>query len=135
MRNIAPLLIITAMAGCAVSPQAAAPDPKAQTRFAQLIGGKVPGRPQSCLPNWRARDMSVIDDSTIVFRESPGRVWVQKPQNPCNLLSMGPYALLTRDPTGQLCRGDIGQVVDTMNGTNVGSCVMGDFIPYVRPGA
>ena len=28
-----------------------------------------------------------------------------------------------------------GQVVDTMSGTTVGSCVMGDFVPYARPGA
>jgi hypothetical protein len=31
-----------------------------------------------------------------------------------------------------LCRGDIGQVTDTLNHTTVGSCVMGDFIPYMR---
>ncbi|HEU5482208.1 MAG TPA: hypothetical protein VFU80_03820, partial [Sphingomicrobium sp.] len=71
---------------------------------------------------------------TIIFRESPGRVWLQKPQNPCNLLSVGPYALVTRTSTAQLCRGDIGQVVDTMSGSNVGSCVMGDFVPYTMAG-
>ena len=136
MRIVIPLVIVAAIAGCtAVPPQAAMPDPKAQARAAQLLGGKIAGRPQSCLPNWRTHDMVAIDDNTLIFRESPGRVWLQKPQNPCNMIGMGPYALVTRGSTGQLCRGDIAQVVDTMSGTNVGSCVMGDFVPYVRPGA
>jgi hypothetical protein len=137
MRSVISLLMAAAVVACAPpSPaQTAAADARAQTRLNQLLTGKVAGRPQSCLPNWRAYDMVTIDDSTLVFRESPGRVWLQKPRNPCNLLSAGPYALVTRQTTGALCSGDISQVVDTMSGTNVGSCVMGDFVPYTRPGA
>jgi hypothetical protein len=137
MRSLIPLIAVAAVAGCmaAPPPQAAPLDARQQSRMAQLLGGKVAGTPQSCLPNWRTHDMTAIDDSTLIFRESPGRVWVQRPQNPCNLVSMGPYALVTRGSTGQLCRGDIAQVVETFSGSNVGSCVMGDFVPYVRPGA
>ena len=137
MRSVVPLITVSLLAACAAAPppQAAPLDAKQQSRLAQLLGGKVAGTPRSCLPNWRTHDMVAIDDTTLIFRESPGRVWVQKPKNPCNLLSMGPYALVTRNTIGQLCNGDIGQIVDTMSGTNVGSCVMGDFTPYVRPGA
>jgi len=136
MRSVMSLVIVAAVAGCtAPPPQAPMVDPKGQARLAQLLDGKVAGTPQSCLPSWRTHNMIAIDDSTLVFEDSPGRVWLQKPKNPCNLISMGPYALLTRDTIGQLCNGDIAQVVDTMNQTNVGSCVMGDFVPYVRPGA
>ena len=137
MRTILPLTAAAILAGCTVGPPPAPVplDAKQQARLTQLIGGKVAGTPRSCLPNWRSHAMTAIDDMTLVFRESPGRVWVQTPQNPCNLVSMGPYALVTRTPTGQLCRGDIAQVVDPMSGANVGSCVMGDFVPYVRPGA
>ena len=137
MRNIIPLALAAAVAGCTVAPppQAALANPKAQARLAQLLAGKVAGRPQACLPSHRANDMAVIDDRTIVFRDSPGRVWLMHPLNECNLLSAGPYALVTRSSTSALCRGEIAQVVDTMSGANVGSCVMGDFVPYVRPGA
>ena len=137
MRTIIPLTVMAILAGCSVGPPPApvALDAKQQARMAQLLGGKVAGAPQSCLPNWRTHNMTAIDDSTLIFQESPGRVWVQKPQNPCNLVSMGPYALVTRTTTGMLCRGDIAQVVDPLSGSNVGSCVMGDFVPYVRPGA
>lgn len=137
MRNLIPLVMVAAVAGCTAQPppQAALADPRAQARLAQMLDGKVAGQPQSCLPSYRADNMTVIDDRTIVFRDSPSRVWVMHPQNECNLLSAGPYALVTRTSTAQLCRGEIGQVVDTMSGTTVGSCVMGDFVPYARPGA
>lgn len=139
MRIVTPILMVAALSGCAYGPpappvQQAQLDARAQSRVAQLLSGKVAGAPESCLPNWQAREMTVISDTMIIFRASPGRVWVQTPQNACNLLSAGPYALLTRSSTGALCRGDIAQVVDTMSHTNVGSCVMGDFVPFVRPG-
>lgn len=136
MRIVLPLVSAAILVGCSSAPpQAAGPSPKQQARLAQLLDGKVAGNPQSCLPSWRTHNMIAIDDDTLVFQESPGRVWLQKPKNPCNLISAGPYALVTRDSIGQLCNGDIAQVIDTMSRTNVGSCVMGNFIPYVRPGA
>jgi len=137
MRNLIPLILVTAVAACTAGPPPP-PQPltaKQQARLTQLLEGKVAGAPQSCLSNWQTHNMVTIDDDTIIFEQSPGRVWLQKPQNPCNLLSSGAYALVTRSSTGQLCRGDIAQVVDTMSGMNVGSCVMGDFVPYTRPGA
>lgn len=133
MRNFIPLIIGTAVAGCAMAPQpAAAPSAQAQSRLAQLLGGKVAGAPQSCLPSWRSQDMVVIDDSTIIFRESGSRVWLQKPQNPCDRLGTSTTALVTRTPTNQLCRGDIAQVIDPTINVATGSCVMGDFVPYTK---
>ena len=138
MRSIIPLFLgATALVGCSATPprEAALAQANAQARLNQLVAGKVPGRPQSCLPHYRANDMIVIDDYTIAFRDGTSRVWINKPQGPCNLLSAGPYALVTHQTGGLgLCRGDIGSVVDTINHTSVGSCVIGDFIPYTRPG-
>jgi hypothetical protein len=137
MRYFIPHILAAGLAGCAMAPpqQTAAVDDRAQARLAQLVAGKVPGPPQSCLPVFRSPDMTVIDDRTIVFRESGARTWVMRPQNACNLLSAGPYALVTRRSGGQMCRGDIGQVVDPQSGASVGSCIVGDFVPYTRPGA
>ena len=54
----------------------------------------------------------------------------------CNGIGGGNYALVTRQyGTADLCSGDIAQVVDTVNGISVGSCVCGEFTPYVRPRA
>jgi hypothetical protein len=137
MRSVIPIAIIAAtLAGCmAQSPQASAmAQQRAQARLNQLLAGKVPGAPQSCLPSYRQNDMVVIDDYTIAFRDGTNRVWINKPRGGCNLLSAGPYALVTHSVGGLgLCRGDIATVVDTLNHSTVGSCSMSDFIPYTRP--
>ena len=80
--------------------------------------------------------MRVIDDDTIAFRNGNSRVYVAHMQGGCNNLAAGHNALVTHQfGNAELCRGDIARVVDTMNGFTVGSCVFGDFTPYVRPGA
>lgn len=136
MRSFIPLLVMAAVAGCnaAPPPQSAMTNPKAQARLSQLLAGKVPGRPQACIASYRQNDMIVIDDYTIAFRDGTQRVWINKPQGGCNLLSAGPYALVTHS-VGSLgtCRGDIAHVVDTLSHATVGSCVISDFVPYTRP--
>jgi hypothetical protein len=137
MRSVVPLILMSAvLAGCAApSPrETAMAQAKSQAKLNQLLAGKVPGRPQACLASYRANDMIVIDDYTIAFRDGTNRVWINKPPGGCNLLSAGPYALVTRNVGGMgLCRGDIGRVVDTLSHTTVGSCVMSDFVPYMTP--
>ena len=137
MRSVVPVLIIAALAGCDASSQrmTLTAQADAQTRLDKLLAGRVAGKPQSCLPHYRADDMVVIDDYTIAFREGSKRVWINKPMGGCNLLSSGPYALVTHQTGGLgLCRGDIGTVTDTLNRTGVGSCVISDFVPYTTPG-
>jgi hypothetical protein len=52
----------------------------------------------------------------------------------CELISGGPYALLSRQTGGQgVCRGDIQQVIDTMAHITVGSCTIAEIVPYTRP--
>ena len=136
MRSVIPLLIVGALTGCTYAPAQQAPmvDQRAEARLNQLLAGKVPGRPQSCLAHFRADDMVVIDDYTIAFRDGTNRVWLNKPPGGCNLLSAGPYALVTHTSIGSTCRGDIASVMDTINHASVGSCVFSDFVPYSTPG-
>jgi hypothetical protein len=131
-------LLLTAgalLASCTTAP----PEPqmrtaKAEQRYQTLLAGKVAQAPISCLPPYNANDMEVIDEHTIAFKVGTGRVYVAHMQGGCNMLSnAGPYALVTRQFGGSgLCHGDIGEVVDTLNHFTVGSCVFGDFTPYVR---
>ena len=137
MRSVVPVLMMAALAACNATSErmTMTAQADAQTRLDKLLAGKVAGTPQSCLPHYRANDMIVIDDYTIAFREGSKRVWINKPQGGCNLLSSGPYALVTHTTGGLgLCRGDIGTVADTLNHSTVGSCVIGDFVPYTVPG-
>jgi hypothetical protein len=132
-----PLLVIGgALVACTTT---AAEQPirtvKAQKEYEQLLAGKVAGAPMSCLPSYNQNDMVVIDERTVAFRQGSGRVYVNHMQGGCTNLG-GPYALVTKTfGTAQLCRGDIGQVVDLQNHFTVGSCVFGDFVPYTRPRA
>lgn len=101
----------------------------AQAIYDRLLAGKVAGQPTKCLPLQRSNDMQVIDDDTILYRD--GRTtYVNKPLGSCNLLGRGSYALVTRSQGSQLCRGDIGTVTDMTTGVTVGSCALGDFVPY-----
>ena len=135
MRMISVLMAGAVLASCTTGPPAPTRTAQKQQEFQQLLNGKVAAAPVSCLPHYRSGDMRVIDDNTIAFRDGSSRVYVAHMQGGCSNLGSGSYALVTRQyGSADLCRGDIAQVVDTQNGFTVGSCVFGDFVPYVRPG-
>ena len=97
-----------------------------------MLAGKVAGTPVACLPQARPSANTVsIDDNTIAFRQG-NRVFINHSSGGCGNLSGG-YALVTRTPSTRLCRGDIAQVMDMHNGFTVGSCALGDFVPYTSP--
>jgi hypothetical protein len=136
MRVIPVLMAGAVLASCTTAPYPA-PTRTAdkQREFQQLLEGKVAQASVSCLPHYRNGDMRVIDDETIAFRDGTNRTYVTHMQGGCNGIGFGHYTLVTRlYGTPDLCRGDIAQVVDTLNRTTVGSCVFGDFVPYVKPG-
>jgi hypothetical protein len=135
MRMISVLVAGAVLASCSTAPPAPTRTAAKQQEFQQLLNGKVATAPISCLPHYRSGDMRVIDDDTIAFRDGSRRVYVAHMQGGCTNLSSGTNALVTHQyGTADLCRGDIARVVDTLNGFTVGSCVFGDFVPYVRPG-
>jgi hypothetical protein len=108
---------------------------QAQTKYQQLLAGKVAGAPISCLPSRRANDMVVIDDDTIAFKDG-ARVYINHPEGGCSQLSQGHTALVTHEYAQPgPCRGDVAQVVDTLSHISVGSCTLGEFTPYVSQGA
>ncbi len=135
MRGISLLLISVGLVACTTTAAQQQPFRSAgkQLQFDRMLAGKVAGPPQSCLPHYSSNDMVVIDDSTIAFRDGSRRVYVNHMMGGCSNLG-GAYALVTKQfGSANLCRGDIGQVVDLTNHMTVGSCVFGDFIPYIRP--
>ena len=108
-----------------------APSPKATQKLAQALQGRTAGQPVPCIANLRGgAKMSVIDDTTILFREG-STVYVQKPAGGCPSLGNGRYALVKRQVgSTRYCEGDIGEVVDPVSGFFAGSCVFGPFVPY-----
>ncbi len=129
MRAIPLLLTAAALAGCTTEPPTATRSPEAQAKFAQLTAGRVPGKPITCLPPYLTNDMVTIDESTVVFKQG-GTVYVNHLLGPCSGLDSGFYTLVTRSHGSGMCRGDISHVSDIRTGTIVGSCAIGDFVPY-----
>ena len=129
-----PLVLIAAAAlgSCATSSpeEQAAQASRDQAKLASLTAGKVAGAPMSCLSNWRNRDMVVVNENVVAFRDGRSRVYINNMNGPC--LGLGPSrgALVTQTTGSSLCRGDLAQVFDNASRMNIGSCSFGDFVPY-----
>ena len=138
MRCISLLIASSILASCTTAPPP--PDrpmrgPSGERAYQSLIAGKVPGRPLSCLPNYNSNNMTIIDGRNVAFNVGMRTVYLVRLTPGCDLLSNGgPYALLSRQIGGQgTCRGDIQQVIDTLNRSTVGSCTVTEIIPFTRP--
>ena len=129
MRGMSLLLAAAALSSCSTAPQHRSANAENELRMA--LEGKVAQRAVSCLPRFRSSDMQVIDDGTLLFRD--GRTVYRNDLNggTCSGLRSG-NTLVTRQ-FGPLCRGDIAHVVNVSTGMTLGSCVIGDFVPYSMP--
>ena len=133
MRSLPLVLIAAALASCTTAaPQQLQRSDRAEVELQSLVAGKVAGKPQSCLPGFRTENMIVVDDNTVFYRAGSQLYRQDFMGGQCNGLGSGHYALVTRQFGSTLCRGDIADVMDTSSGMSVGSCVMGDFVPYSR---
>ena len=129
MRSIILLGLGASIASCSYAPPVG-PSPMAQDKLAKELAGLVPQPAQACLPQYRSQDMIVVDDNTLLFRDGRNLVYRNNVQGGCHIGAGD--TLVTRSITSSLCRGDIAQVTDLRNHMVVGSCVLGDFIPYRR---
>jgi hypothetical protein len=106
-----------------------------EAHFQQLIAGKAAGPAISCISRMRADNMTVIDDDRVAFRDG-NRVFVNDFRGQgCSGAGSGFYTLVTRSSGSQLCSGDIAELVDARSGMLRSACILGDFTPYMRPGA
>jgi hypothetical protein len=136
MRIPALCLIATTVASCTVAPpqqELAAQAAMEQSRLGVELAGRVAGAPVACLPAYATNRQTTISDNIILFRDA-GTIYRNDPPGGCPGLGSGHYALLTQNPTGQLCRGDIAHVIDTQSHMIAGSCTFSDFVPYRRAG-
>lgn len=121
------------LAACSTSAGQQTRSPRAQMELDKALAGRVAGKPVSCLPSYRANDMQIIDDWTILFRD--GRtIYVQEPRGGCPGIGIRRNVLVTRlFGTNQLCSGDISHLLDPTSGIQGGACVFSEFVPYTKP--
>jgi len=118
------------VASCAPAP--VGHTPRAAQQLASALAGRTPGQPVNCIPTFRANEMQVIDDETILFRDG-STIYLQKTKGSCPGLASGANTLVTRSRgINQLCSGDIQRLVNLPSGVGAGACVFGPFVPYTR---
>lgn len=107
--------------------------PRAAMRFDAELAGRVPGRPQNCLPSRSTANVVAARGGTLIFRDG-GAVYANETRGGCSAAADNHYTLVTESFGSALCSGSLARVVDlTANGVLRGSCVLGDFTPYRRP--
>lgn len=125
VRRIHLALAIASLSACTVRPDNPSNVPSPIER---LTAGKTAGAPLKCLPSYVARDQLVLDSSTIAYRAGSGLAYVN------HLAGCPPLdshlTLLTHPVTGELCRGDTVTLLEPPSNLPIGSCSLGDFIPY-----
>ena len=131
MRSIALVIVAAAIAGCSTAPEPGRSAEAAAT-LDRTLAGRIAGQPMSCLPPYGRQEMITIDQNTILFKS--GRTVFRNDLRSGGCANLGgSYSLVTNSSSGRLCSGDIAQVADIRNGITVGSCVLGDFVPYTLP--
>jgi hypothetical protein len=129
---IAPL----ALAACTAGPRTAEADALTPDQLALLesnLGGKVAGRPVSCLPARTADQTIRVSDNILLYRASGRLVYKNELRQSCPGLARDDDIIITRTYGNGPCRGDIIRLVDRTSGIGGSSCVLGDFVPYRTP--
>jgi len=126
-------LFATVMLGVAAAPSTAEPADAAPMNLAlsKALAGRTAGKPISCVHLREVRSTRIIDGTAIIYELRSRRWLVNMPAGGCSSLRSD-RVLVTRTPSGDLCRGDIVRVIDTPGPMEFGSCGLGDFVPYTR---
>lgn len=132
MRSIAlPVMLgLGMLSACTTAPPPMARSAEGQQDYERLIAGKVAGAPMQCLQSRDMNDMTVIDESTVAYKRG-STVYMSHMQGPCSGLG-GSAIMVTRTfGAAQTCRGDIARMVDPTSHIERGSCLFGEFTPYM----
>ncbi|WP_205664836.1 hypothetical protein [Tsuneonella suprasediminis] len=124
-------LTIAALAGIATvtGPAVAKERLTGEQQLEKMLEGRVAGKPQSCISRFQQDNMKMIDGTALVYGRGK-TLWVNVPTNPDSLDDSD--ILVTRQFGGQLCRMDMVNTVDRMNGFYTGNVFLSEFVPYTR---
>ena len=131
MKKLLALSLVPLAAGCMAEAPPAQMSARSETQLAEAIEGRVAGEPRSCVPSRDLLGNRSAGEGAFIFNtRSSNLIYVNRPPAGCPELRGD--ALKTRTTGTQLCRGDIVEVFDPLNGFSRGGCGLGDFVPYRR---
>ena len=126
------LSAVMILAACTTATSQPGRSAQAEADLTKALAGRVAGAPIKCIPTYRADDMDIIDDWTILFKDG-STTYVQTPRGGCSGIAAHRNVLVSRPmPSSQLCSGDIQHLFDPVSRIGGGSCVFGDFVPYTK---
>ena len=126
---------LTAIAALAVIASAVPAQAKerltGEAKLAQMLDGRVAGKPVDCLSLTQIRSSEIVDHTAIVYTTNDGTMYVNRPSG-ANFLDDNDI-LVSQPQGGQACRMDIVRLVDSGSRMSSGSIGLNDFVPYPRP--
>ena len=125
-------LLAAAMFGAAAhaTPASDAAQSKAETEIARILVGRVPGKPVSCVQLNQLGPSQTVDRTAIIYGQ--GRtLYLNRLPHGCPGLTHFTYPVVTTS-LSQLCSADILTIVDQGTHMTMGSCGLGEFVPYTR---
>ena len=128
------LILATAMIGAVAqaSPTSDAAQAKAEAEIARILAGRVAGKPVSCISIVRLGPSQTVDHTAIIYGQ--GRtLYLNRLSNGCPGLTHFTYPVV-KTSLSQLCSADILTLVDRGSQMTMGSCGLGEFVPYTKPG-
>lgn len=102
-----------------------------ETRLAAALENRVAEAPVACVQPRQIRGNTPIDENTILFQGTGGRVYVNRTRSSCAGLRAW-HALRSRRIGTSLCEGDLVVGFDPASGIEYGGCTLGEFEPYRR---
>ena len=132
MRMILIPLAAAALGAGAVAIAESAPKDRAavnEAAFQKEVQGLTPGKPTDCIDTRFNNASLKAIGSRLIYRVNSKKLYVNDTAGGCEGVARGD-ALVTKQFSSQLCRGDIARTVDMTSRINTGSCAMGSFIPY-----
>ncbi|MET0372238.1 MAG: hypothetical protein ABW039_12790 [Sphingobium sp.] len=126
---LTPLLL----ASCAGAYEPAPLTAKQAGKLDKALAGLTPGTKVACISRFPSTDLTVISGNVLLYRVSRKLVYRNDLIGSCTGLTRGD-ALVTRSWGSDICRGDIAHSADLSIGMPTGSCALGDFTPYRKPG-
>jgi hypothetical protein len=108
----------------------AAPMTKGEKRLAKLLEGRVAGEPVRCISTFPSQRMQTINRTAYVYGQG-STIYLQRTRDPERINDTD--ALVTnRFNATQLCRLDVFNTIDRVNGMFTGAVFFEDFVPYTR---